>query len=365
MTKLHELYERFGQSPWLDNLKRQFLTSGELERQVKAGIRGVTSNPTIFQKAIENASDYDAQFTELLREEDAESAYWDLVLTDITDALAVLRPVYDGSDGEDGYVSLEVAPSLANDTAGTIEAARSFHERVAQPNLYVKIPATAEGVPAIRQMVSEGRNINITLIFSLERYGEVIEAYISGLEAYEGDLSRVRSVASFFVSRVDTEVDRRLSAAGTADALALRGRAAVAQAKLAYQLFEERFRGPRWDALATRGAHRQRPLWASTSTKNPEYPELLYVDNLIGPDTVNTMPDATIAAFLDHGTLHRTVDRDVDPAAADLQRLAAVGVDMEDVSHTLEEEGVASFAKSFDELLQALNDKANALHGEG
>jgi transaldolase len=213
-------------------------------------------------------------------------------------------------------------------------------------------------------MVSEGRNINITLIFSLDRYDEVLSAYLSGLEAYQGDVSRVRSVASFFVSRVDTEVDRRLEAIGTDEALALRGKAAVAQAKLAYRLFRERFSGPRWAALAERGAHVQRPLWASTSTKNPAYTDLLYVDTLIGPDTVNTMPDATIEAFLDHGTLARTIDVGVDEAQATLDRLAAVGVDMADVSRTLEEEGVAAFVKSFDELMQTLHDKANALTAE-
>ena len=364
MTKLHDLYERFGQSPWLDNLKRSFLTSGELQRQVDGGIRGVTSNPTIFQKAIAGSDEYDAQFRELLEQHPVEDAYWGMVVKDIQDALAVLRPVYDASDGEDGYVSIEVAPSLAADTDGTVTAARHFHEWIAQPNLYVKIPATAEGVPAIREMVSEGRNINITLIFSLERYDEVIEAYLSGLEAYKGDVSRVRSVASFFVSRVDTEVDRRLEAIGTDEALALRGQAAVAQARLAYRLFRERFSGPRWAALAERGAHVQRPLWASTSTKNPTYPDLLYVDPLIGPDTVNTMPDATIEAFLDHGTLARTVDFGVDEAQAALDRLADVGVDLADVSRTLEEEGVAAFVKSFDELMQTLHDKANALTAE-
>ncbi|MDQ3758275.1 MAG: transaldolase, partial [Actinomycetota bacterium] len=231
----------------------------------------------------------------------------------------------------------------------------------AEPNLYVKIPATAEGVPAIRQMVAEGRNVNITLIFGLPRYDEVIEAYLSGLEACEGALSNVRSVASFFVSRVDTEVDRRLEAIGTEEALSLRGKAAVAQAKLAYELFRQRFSGPRWEALAARGAHVQRPLWASTSTKNPAYPDLLYVDTLIGPDTVNTMPDATIEAFLDHGTPARTVDIGVEEARAVFERLGELGVDMDDVGRTLEEEGVASFVKSFDELMQTLRDKANVL----
>ena len=288
------------------------------------------------------------------------------MVKDVTGALAVLRPVYDDSRGEDGFVSLEVSPVIARDTDASIRDARRFHEQIAQPNLYVKIPATAEGIPAIRTMISEGRNINITLIFSLDRYEEVIEAYLSGLETYlsdlpaNGDLAAVHSVASFFVSRVDTEVDRRLDAIGTEAAVALRGKAAVAQAKLAYGIFRERFSGPRWEALAARGAC-QRPLWASTSTKNKAYPDLLYVDNLIGPDTVNTLPDATIEAFLDHGVLARTVDEGADEARQVLDDVAAAGVDLDDVARVLEDEGVAAFAKSYEELLQALQDKANAI----
>jgi transaldolase len=284
-----------------------------------------------------------------------------MVVDDITGALDVLAPVHASSGGTDGFVSIEVSPALAHDTAATVTDARRFHERIARPNLMVKIPATAEGVPAIQAMIAEGRSINITLIFSLERYADVIEAYLAGLEAYDGDLSTVASVASFFVSRVDTEVDRRLDAVGTPAALALRGRAAVAQAKLAYQLFRERFSGPRWEALAARGARVQRPLWASTSTKNPAYHDLLYVDSLIGPDTVNTLPDATIEAFVDHGVVMQTVDQAVDEAQATLQGLADVGVDLDDVARTLEDEGVAAFVKSYDELLQTLADKVRSL----
>ncbi len=359
MTKLQQLCAEHGQSPWLDNLTRGYLTGGELARMVEDGIRGVTSNPTIFQKAIAGHPDYDDQFRTLARDhESVQDAYWDLVTDDVARALELLRPVHEESGGEDGFVSIELAPALADDTEASISAARFLHERINRPNLFVKIPATAEGVPAVRQMISEGRSINITLIFSLERYDDVIEAYLSGLEACTGDLSRVHSVASFFVSRVDTEVDRRLDAVGTDAALGLRGRAAVAQAKLAYELFRTRFSGPRWEALAARGAHLQRPLWASTSTKNPAYPDTLYVDELIGPDTVNTMPEATIAAFEDHGTLARTVDRDVDAAHQVMDDLAAVGVDMADVSRTLEHEGVAAFSKSFDELMTTLEQKA-------
>ncbi|MGD0380858.1 MAG: transaldolase [Acidimicrobiales bacterium] len=372
MTKLHDLYEHQGQSPWLDNLRRDYLRGGRLAELVDEGIRGVTSNPTIFAKAIEGGTDYDEQFDQLLKNHTVEEAYWELVVTDITDALRVLRPVHDASGGVDGYVSLEVAPSLAHDTDGTIKAARHFHELVGEPNLYVKIPATIEGVPAIRAMFAEGRSINITLLFSLERYDDVIEAYLAGLEDFVAagatDLSRVSSVASFFVSRVDTEVDRRLdtlaaqaTSAQATEILARRGTAAVAQARRAYALFVERFSGPRWEALVAKGAKVQRPLWASTSTKNPAYPDLAYVDTLIGPDTVNTMPDDTVAAFLDHGTVARTVDADPDAAQRALEAIGSAGVDMDDVGRTLEDEGVASFAKSFDELIQSLSDKANAL----
>lgn len=363
MTRLHELFEGEGQSPWIDNLTRLAITGGALAKMRDDGIRGVTSNPTIFQKAISGSDAYDAQFRSLISAHSVEDAYWALVVDDIANALGIMRPAFDQSDGVDGFVSLEVAPKLAEDTPATIKAARHFHEIIDQPNLYVKIPATAAGVPAIQQMVAEGRNINVTLIFSLERYGEVIEAYISGLEQYTGELEPVVGVGSFFVSRVDTEVDRRLAAIGTPEAQALQGKAAVAQAKLAYQLFLERFSGPRWHALAGRGARVQRPLWASTSTKNPAYPDLLYVDNLIGPDTVNTLPDATVAAFEDHGVVHRTIDEGVDEARQVLADLAGVGVDMEDVAATLEQEGVAAFVKSYDELIQALSDKANALQG--
>lgn len=362
MTRLKELYEREGQSPWLDNLKREYLVEGRLQRLVDDGIRGVTSNPTIFQKAITGGSAYDDQFRKLITAHTVEDAYWGLVINDITGACEVLRPVYDSSAGADGFVSVEVAPALAYDSDATTLAARHLHERIAQPNLMVKIPATKEGLPAIRQMIAEGRNVNVTLIFSLQRYDEVIEAYISGLEECgQADLSRVASVASFFISRVDTEVDRRLEEIGSEKALSLRGRAAVANAVLAYQLFLERFSGSRWSSLAARGAVVQRPLWASTSTKNPAYDDLLYVNSLIGAQTVNTLPDATVEAFVDHGVIRRTIDGDVDAAKALLDDLAAVGVDMDDVTRVLEDEGVAAFAKSFDELMQALNDKASGL----
>jgi transaldolase len=273
--------------------------------------------------------------------------------------------VYDASDGEDGYVSVEVAPSLARDTDGTTAAARKLHALIDEPNLYVKIPGTAEGLPAIQQVIADGKSINITLLFSLERYGEVIEAYLAGLEACEGDLHHVSSVASFFVSRVDTEVDKRLEEIGTERALQLRGKAAVANAQLAYELFGKRFSGSRWEALAARGARLQRPLWASTSAKNPAYPDTLYVDNLVGPNTVNTMPEATLEAFEDHGKLARTVDADLAGARKVLDDLAEVGIDLIAVTRQLEDEGVSTFSKAFDELISSLSTKADDLAGQG
>ena len=362
MNRLHELYERGGQSPRLDNLKRGYITGGELQRWVDRGVRGITSNPSIFQKAISGGADYHAQFQSLLQAgASIEDSYWQLVTKDITDALAIMRPVFDESGGADGFVSVEVDPSLARDTPGTIKAAQRFRSTIKEPNLYVKIPATAEGVPAIRQMISEGCSINVTLIFSLDRYIEVIDAYLDGLEARTGDLSTVNSVASFFVSRVDTEVDRRLGVIGTPAARAACGTAAVAQAQMAYELFTERFRGARWDRLRARGARPQRPLWASTSTKNPAYRDTLYVDTLIGPDTVNTMPEATLDAFDDHGTVARTVDADLGGARAALVRLQELGVDLDDVTRVLEDEGVAAFVKSLDEVLTTLGDSADKL----
>ena len=311
MSKLHDLHDTQGQSPWLDNMRRGWITGGELARWVERGVRGITSNPTIFQKAISGGKDYDDQFGELIAGGSSiDDAYWSLVTADIEDALRILRPVHDASGGVDGYVSVEVAPDLARDRDGTVASARELHARIDEPNLFVKVPATAEGVEAIRTLIGEGHSINVTLIFGLDRYEEVMEAYIAGLEAYDGDLSTITSVASFFVSRVDTEVDQRLEAIGTDTALALRGKAAVAQAQVAYSRFLATFSGPRWQALAERGAKVQRPLWASTSTKNPAYVDTLYVDMLIGPDTVNTMPEDTLDAFEDHGTLARTVDAD-------------------------------------------------------
>ncbi|MBK5333128.1 MAG: transaldolase [Ilumatobacteraceae bacterium] len=366
MDRLAHLYHEFGQSPWLDNLKRGYITSGQLGHLVDKGIRGLTSNPTIFQKAIQGSPDYDEQFKKLAAAgRPIIDDYWAMVLADINGALDVFAELYHDSHAADGYASVEVAPDLAHDSAGTEAAARHLHEQIHRPNLMVKIPATAEGVPAIQAMIAEGRNINVTLIFSLERYQQVIEAYVRGLETYAtqpgADLSRVASVASFFISRVDTEIDQRLETLGTPEALELRGKGAVAQGKLAYQMFQRAFSGHRWEALKAKGAVVQRPLWASTSTKNPAYPDTLYVDELIGPDTVNTLPEATIEAFADHGHLARRVDADLDQAQAAWRALAEVGVDLDDVADKLEREGVSSFQKSFDELLAALETKATEL----
>jgi transaldolase len=364
MTKLKRLFTEHGQSPWLDNLSRAYLRHGTLARYIAAGVRGVTANPAIFARAIEGSPAYDEQFPVLIAAGGGVAdAYWELVIDDISGALGLLRPTYDDIGG-DGFASIEVAPEIAHDTAATVAAARGLHERITQPNLLVKIPATPAGVPAIQAMIAEGRSINITLIFSLARYGQVIDACLVGLEALDaagGQLSRVHSVASFFVSRVDTEVDRRLDALGTGEVRSLRGRAAVAQAKLAYPLFRSRFAGERWEALAAAGAYPQRPLWASTSTKNAAYPDTLYIDNLIGPDTVNTLPEAAIAAFEDHGRVARTIDTAVTGAVEMMERLAGLGIDKDDVGAALEEQGVASFHDAFAHVLAALEAKTGQL----
>ncbi len=366
MTKLQDLYDTGGQSPWLDNLRRDWIADGELARWIDRGVRGVTSNPSIFQKAMTGQAVYDEQFSSLIAEgASVEEIFWTMAVTDVEDALALFRPIYDASDGVDGFVSIEVAPSLARDTEGTIALACQLHDRIDEPNLYVKIPGTAEGLPAIQAVIASGKSVNVTLLFSLSRYQEVIEAYLSGLEAHDGPLAAVSSVASFFVSRVDAEIDKRLDAVATPEALALKGKAAVANAQLAYELFGQRFSGPRWEALAARGAKVQRPLWASTSTKDPTYPDTLYVDTLIAPDTVNTMPEATLDAFDTEGTVARTADVDPDAARKVLADLAAVGIDLDDVTAQLEDEGVASFSKAFDELVSSLADKAAELDGEG
>ncbi|GAQ91498.1 Transaldolase [Klebsormidium nitens] len=367
-TRLHDLYNQQGQSPWLDNLTRDDLQDGKLQEWVDKGIRGVTDNPSIFEKAVMHSDRYDGQYRELIAAgKTVEQSYWELQITDINDALEVLWPVYAASHGEDGYISIEVSPEVALDTQRTIDSARYLHGRINKPNLMIKIPATKEGVPAIQRMIAEGRNVNVTLIFSLTRYEAVIDAYLAGLEEAAEQLSAekvaaISSVASFFVSRVDTEVDKRLDAIGTPEAQALKGKAAVAQAKLAYELAQNKFSGPRWQGLATRAsAKMQRPLWASTGTKNAAYPDTLYVDQLIGPATVNTMPEKTIQAFMDHGSVARTVDQELDDAHATMRKLKEIGIDMEDVATTLEKAGLDSFGQSFSSLMDSLTKKSEQL----
>ena len=324
---------------------------------------GVTSNPTIFQKAISAGDAYDEQLRrELDEERDPKELFLRLAVQDVSDACAVLRPVWDGGGGQDGYVSLEVDPTLAYDTDATIAEAVRLHELVDRPNLFVKIPATEAGLPAIEEMIARGRSINVTLIFSLERYAAVAEAYVRGLERLVeagGDPSGVASVASFFVSRVDTEADRRLEEAGAP--AELQGKLAVANAKLAYRRYQEIFAGERWEALAAQGATTQRCLWASTSTKNPAYRDVLYVEELIGSATVNTMPEETIVAFQDHGEVALTLEQGIDEAEAVFRRIAEAGVDYDDVTATLEREGVEKFADSFAELLDGIRAKSGEL----
>jgi transaldolase len=362
-SRLHELSE-LGQSVWIDFLSRQMLKSGTLARMMdEDAVVGVTSNPTIFQKAISGGDAYDEQLREVLAEEDdAKEVFLRLAVKDVQDACDLLRPVWDGGGGRDGYVSIEVDPNLAYDTDSTIAEAQRLHELVDKPNCHVKIPATEPGLPAIEEMIARGRNTNVTLIFSLQRYAEVVEAYLRGLERLVesgGDPSRVASVASFFVSRVDTEADRRLEELGAPDEL--KGKLAVANAKLAYQRYKELFAGSRWEPLATQGATAQRCLWASTSTKNPAYRDVIYVEELIGPDTVNTMPEETIRAFQDHGRVELTLERDLDEAHRVFERLAEVGVDYDDVVAVLEREGVDKFADSFAELLDGVRAKRGEL----
>jgi transaldolase len=364
--RLKALFNDYGQSPWLDNLKRSYITSGELMGIRNSGIRGLTSNPTIFQKAIQGSEDYSEQFTALVNQKLSPiDCYWQLVLRDINSALEIFEPLYESSSGLDGFVSVEVDPSLAHEQSKTLLAARELDEQIKRPNVMIKIPATVEGVPVIKTMISEGRNVNVTLIFSLERYQEVIDAYIEGLEILATTnpkaVASVSSVASFFISRVDTEIDRQLEQVGSDQANGLLGTAAINQAKLAYQMFKKSFSGPRWSKLAQLGANVQRPLWASTSTKNPKYPDTLYVDALIGEHTVNTLPDTTVDAFSDHGSLNTTIETNLDMANTQWADLKTVGVNVSEVAAKLEREGVASFQKSFDELLATLRAKTAEL----
>jgi transaldolase len=353
-----------GQSVWIDNLSRESIREGQLKRLIEEdSVVGATSNPTIFQKAMASGNAYDEQLQkETGRGSNLKETFWALAERDIKDACDLFRGVWDGGAGRDGYVSLEVDPGLAYDTLATYREAIRLHEAVDRPNLMVKIPATKPGMAAIEDVVAKGRSINVTLIFSLTRYAEVAESYMRGIErliAAGGDPREVASVASFFVSRIDTEADRRLDQIGGHDEL--KGKLAVANAKLAYQHYKTTFAGPRWDYLAGKGATPQRVLWASTSTKNPDYRDTLYVEELIGADTVNTMPEETIRDFQDHGLPAPRLEQGVAQARRVLEELAAAGVDYDELTDTLEREGVDKFSASFDELLGALGAKQTAL----
>src|SRR3989440_2380876 len=367
-----------GQSLWLDNIRRQLISSGELARLRDEGITGVTSNPTIFEKAVSGSTDYDEAMVELVRaKKKPADMLWDLMIEDVQAAADVFRPVYDRTKGKDGFVSIEVGPTIANSTRATIKFSEYLHDRCRRPNVMVKIPATAAGLPAIENQISRGNNINITLIFAVERYDEVVEAYLSGLEKLHkdgGDLSKVASVASFFVSRVDTKVDKNLAEKinATADPRRketlerLYGKAAIANSKMAYEHYKMHFAGPRWDKLRKAGARTQRCLWASTSTKDPRYPDTYYVEELIGPDTVDTVPPATLAAFREHGEVRRSLDENVDLARRQLKQLAEVVIDVRQVNRELEVEGVVSFTKSFETLVTALEKNARDIRaGKG
>ena len=353
---------KLGQSVWIDSLSRASIRGGHLQSLIEENsVVGATSNPTIFQKAMAEGDAYDEQLRELA-DRDTNDAFWALAVRDIKDACDVFRGVFDATGGRDGYVSLEVDPTLAYETLQTFREAIDLHEKVDRPNLLVKIPATKPGLAAIEDVIASGHSINVTLIFSLSRYAEVAESYIRGIErliAAGGDPGKVASVASFFVSRIDTEADRRLDEIGGHDEL--KGKLAVANARLAYEHYKTAFAGPRWEYLAGKGATPQRVLWASTSVKNPAYPDTLYVDDLIGGDTVNTMPRETIEAYQDHGSPQPRLEQDLEEAHALFERLAAAGVSYEDVTDTCEREGVAKFSASFTDLLAGLRSKQASL----
>lgn len=354
-----------GQSVWQDDISRDMIRSGEIQRIIDTGVRGLTSNPSIFEKAIAAGSAYDDDVARLTAEgKDAAQIFEAVAIDDIRATCDLFLPVYDRSKGEDGFVSIEVSPGAARHADRTRTEARALWRQVDRPNVMVKIPGTMEGAPVIREMLAEGININVTLLFSIESYARVAEAYVEALaerQAAGRPVDRIASVASFFVSRVDTLVDKlidqKIAETGNQDLAALKGKAAVANARLAYEMFDEIFSGPRWEKLAAAGARVQRPLWASTSVKNPAYRDVLYVEDLIGPHTVNTMPRATIEAFTDHGEVARTLDTNIDDAHRTIDDLAAAGIDMAAVADRLEEEGIATFVKSYDALLAGVESK--------
>jgi len=370
-SRLHKLHAA-GQSVWLDYIDRTILSDGALTRQIADdALTGMTSNPTIFEKALATGTAYDAQLASAPESLSSWQLFELVESDDVRTACDQFRSVYEASGGTDGYVSIEVSPNVANDADATVDEAHRLWTLVNRPNVMIKVPGTEEGSKALRRLIADGLNVNVTLLFSVEAYRRVIEAYLSGLEdrmKARGDLHRVGSVASFFISRVDSEVDARLDAiiSHADDATrtrlgALKGKAAIANAKLAYALFQKCFAGERWERLRAQSARVQRPLWASTSSKNPAYRDVMYVEQLVGPDTVNTMPPATITAFQDHGEVSRTVDAAVDEARELLQALASEGISMTAVTDKLLAEGLASFQKSFDTLLSGLETKLRAL----
>jgi len=351
--------DKHGQSLWLDYIDRNLVSHDGLKLLVDAGLKGVTSNPTIFHKAITSTSDYDDQLRELMEadhEIDEISLYHWLTTQDVQMAADILRGVYDSSGGADGYVSLEVPPDLAYDTEATVKAAQNLWNEIKRPNLMIKVPATKQGLPAVERLIAGGINVNVTLLFSVSRYQEVLQAYLRGLEA-NPEPGFIASVASFFVSRIDTKIDQKLEQIGSPEALALRGRIAIASAKLAYQHYQEITQGPQFKTQQQRGNRAQRLLWASTGTKNPNYSDVLYIEQLIGAKTVNTVPPATLDAFLQHGTVRATLEMDIEAAKRDLDNLAKLGIDLAEVTQQLEQEGVASFLDSYQQLLAAFTEK--------
>ena len=361
MTTLHKL-SKLGQAAWFDFIRRSFTEAGDLQALIEKGVRGVTSNPSIFDKAIAGSEDYDADIQRLVGEgKSVVEIYEALAVADIQSAADLLRPLYDETDGRDGFVSLEVSPTLAHETEATITDAKRLFTAVRRPNLMIKIPATPEGIPAIARVVAAGINVNVTLIFSIAQYEAAAGAYIAGLEKLltnGGSPARAASVASLFVSRVDAAVDAELDKRGRTD---LQGHAAVDNARLAYIRFREIFSGERWEKLVSAGARVQRPLWASTGTKNPAYPDTLYVDSLIAPDTVNTLPPATLDAFMEHGQVAHTIDTDIEGARARMDGLSELGIDFEGITQTLLVDGVAAFAKSFESLISSIEEKKGRL----
>jgi len=361
MSKIKEL-SKTGQSVWADFISRSFIKSGELKGLIDEGLRGVTSNPTIFDKAISGSDDYDKEMKKYIEEgKTIEEIYEALAVKDISLALDLFRPVYESSSGGDGFVSFEVDPKLAYDSEKTLSEAKRLFQVLNKPNTMIKIPGTEEGLPAVTEALASGINVNVTLLFSVQNYERVATAYIKGLEKFVtsgGDVSKIASVASFFVSRIDVQADAALEEKGNQD---LQGRIAIANAKLAYESFERIFSGERWEKLAAKGAKKQRVLWASTSTKDPKYPDTLYVDELIGPDTVNTLPPATLAAFKDHGTIGETITQGLEEAKNQLKQLADLGIDLEVINKKLQTDGVIAFEKSFESLLGSIKEKRDTL----